>query len=361
MRPSHLLVWLLTVVLVCCACSPAGQPLAPAPVAPPVKVEPVTFPRDSGAHTNLMEWWYVTGHLHSELDRREYGFEFTIFQIYAQKEPSVYWLANFAITDVEGQGFSHQARFATVTPTPNVERLSLNVQGWAFSNEDGYDVIQARMAPGPGADPPFSVNLRLSDLKQPVLHHNGFIDFGPAGGSYYYSRPRVTVSGDLGRGEGQTEPVTGLAWMDHQWGDFVVVPSSGGWDWFSVQLDSGTELMLFILRNADGDALGVLGTRIEADGTASELPPGAVQIEATGEWTSPHTGANYPSGWRLHLSEPAMTLLVQPRLLDQELYFPGETDAMRAIAYWEGAVAVRLEDSDQQVGVGYVELTGYAR
>ena len=88
--------------------------------------------------------------------------------------------------------------------------------------------------------------------------------------------------------------------------------------------------------------------------------PGAVRAEALGSWTSPHTGAVYPSGWRLTLSDGG-TLDVSPVLRDQELYFPGfyqggQGSGVGAMAYWEGAVAI----TGNRSGMGYVELTGYA-
>jgi predicted secreted hydrolase len=145
--------------------------------------------------------------------------------------------------------------------------------------------------------------------------------------------------------------------MDHQWGNFVVA-SNGGWDWYSLQLDDNTELMLYVLRSASGETTGAYGSQVLADGSVRDLDPGAVQAIATGSWTSPHTGATYPSGWRIDAPGQNLHLAVTPRLQDQELYFPGLDAA--GLVYWEGAVDVHGEGSSPS-GVGYVELTGYAR
>ena len=141
--------------------------------------------------------------------------------------------------------------------------------------------------------------------------------------------------------------------MDHQWGNFVVA-SGGGWDWYSLQLDDRFELMLYVLRGVDGQTTGVYGTRVLADGTVADLQPGSVRAEAIGRWTSPHTGASYPSGWRLTLPN-GERLELTPQLLDQELYFPGSPSG-QTMSYWEGAVTV----TGDRTGQGYVELTGYA-
>ena len=111
--------------------------------------------------------------------------------------------------------------------------------------------------------------------------------------------------------------------------------------------------MLYVLRGNADDPTAVYGTQVLADGSTHDLLPGAVRAETIGQWTSPHTGAVYPSGWHLTLPDGA-TVNVKPVLADQELYFPGSSQG--SLAYWEGAVTV----SGDRSGVGYVELTGYA-
>jgi len=152
-------------------------------------------------------------------------------------------------------------------------------------------------------------------------------------------------------------PVSGVAWMDHQWGNFVV-GAVGGWDWYSVQLDDLTELMLYVLRAPTGETTAVYGTQVLADGSTLDLAADSVRAEATGSWTSPHTSGVYPSGWQLTLPG-GERLELRPQLQDQELYFPragGQGSGAGALAYWEGAVTV----TGDRTGVGYVELTGYA-
>jgi predicted secreted hydrolase len=341
----------LALVAVACArpVAPLPELAAPAPTAAP----PLALPRDANPHDALTEWWYYTGHLRSEAGDT-FGFEFTVFQARRQGAPSGY-LAHFAISDIGGQRFSHQARFVQVSATAP-SGFPLDVDGWTLGSEDGADLISAAMQPGPGADPPYRLQLRLVDQKPPAPHHGGYIEYGPAGGSYYYSRTRLSVSGELVQGE-RAIAVTGLAWMDHQWGNFVV-SSAAGWDWYSVQLDDRTELMLYVLRGPSGETSGVYGSQVLPDGTVRELEPGSVTARSTGSWLSPHTGGRYPSGWQLTLPD-GQRLELRPQLVDQELYFPGvggPAAGVGVMAYWEGAVTV----SGDRTGVGYVELTGYA-
>jgi predicted secreted hydrolase len=329
------------------ACTPSVAPLAPAPAVTPTPVPPaVSFPRDADPHDTLMEWWYYTGHLRSD-DGREFGFEFTIFQTRREGAPAGY-MAHFAISDIDGQRFSHQARFTQAEPQV---RLPLDVAGWSMAREGDVDVIEAQMLPGAGAQPAYSMQLRFTDEKPPALHHGGYIDMGPAGGSYYYSRTRLHVSGTLGVDGGAPMQVDGQGWMDHQWGNFVVA-GGGGWDWFSLQLDDDTDLMLYPIRGPDGSTTAAYGTLVQPDGAVRDLAPNEVQIETLNRWTSPHTGAHYPSGWRISLSD-GQQLTVMPRIVDQELYFP---DGVPSPVYWEGAVSIEGD----RTGLGYVELTGYA-
>lgn len=358
MRP-RLLTLVVIVGLVTLACAPSPQPLAPAPVPTPTAVPAVQFPRDAGAHDVLMEWWYYTGHLHagetgtSNGLGREYGFEFTVFQVRRAGAPTGY-LAHFAVTDVNGNVFSHEAHVQSGDPQTGFD---LDVQGWRLTQDSAGDTIEATMQAGPGAEQPYSLRLHMRDLKPPALHNGGYIDYGPPGGSYYYSRTRLAVSGELRAASGSALPVSGQAWMDHQWGNFVV--AGGGWDWYSLQLDDNTELMLYVLRSATGATTGVYGTQVLADGSVHELGPGAVVAEPTGHWTSPHTNATYPSGWRVSLPAGHLRLVLSPRLADQELYFPGRSDLTSNVPiYWEGAVSIVGEDGSPG-GQGYVELTGY--
>jgi predicted secreted hydrolase len=293
------------------------------------------FPRDALPHAALTEWWYVTGHLAST-DGRTYGFEFVIFQVVRQNQPTGY-LAHFAISDVNGNRFLHTAQFAqTASPATN---FPLSVGDWRLDHSDAGDTIDAAL-------PDYALHLALEDQKPPALHHGGYITYDPAGGSYYYSRTRLSVTGSL-----NGEAVLGIAWMDHQWGNFVI-PAQGGWDWYSLQLDDDTELMLYVLRSASGSTTAVYGSYVAADGSVTDLAADAVKAVATGSWTSPHTGGTYPSGWQLTLPDGSQ-LVLTPQLQDQELYFPGQQGVL---AYWEGAVSI----TGAHTGQGYVELTGYA-
>src|SRR5258708_29684322 len=179
------------------ACAGPLAPLPPAATPTPAGITPITFPRDLPAHNALTEWWYVTGHLRAE-DGRRLGFEFTIFQLRRENSPTGL-LAHFAVTDVDGKRFSHQARSVT---GPSQERFDFNVQGWRLSNDESADEIDAQMTAAPGAEQPYALQLRLVDEKPPALHHGGHLTYGDAGASDYYSRTRLAAGGRLRHASG---------------------------------------------------------------------------------------------------------------------------------------------------------------
>jgi predicted secreted hydrolase len=152
--------------------------------------------------------------------------------------------------------------------------------------------------------------------------------------------------------------VTGEAWMDHQWGNFLSF-GSGGWDWFSIQLNNNTEMMIYLIRDANGKIGATYAGLIGTNSNERLLPPGALRVGILNHWTSQVTGATYPSAWQIEINDPRLrtSLTLTPELQNQELVVYQSTGN----SYWEGAVTIRGQSAGTQVlGEGYVELTGYA-
>jgi predicted secreted hydrolase len=219
-----------------------------------------------------------------------------------------------------------------------------------MTGSDGHDHLVA-------ADPRgFGLDLSLSATKPAALHdRDGWIDFGPAGGSYYYSRTAMTAKGTLTL-DGRSLTVDGAAWFDHQWGDFISV-GGGGWDWFAVNLADGTDLSLSLVRDADGSYPLVYGTVVAPDGSVRHLDRDAFSVAVTDRWLSPTTGADYPAGWTIRIPGDDLTIDLRPSVAAQEL----DTRATTGVIYWEGSQIVRATRGGLALGgEGYVELTGYA-
>jgi len=304
----------------------------------------VTFPRDEAPHQDLTEWWYYTGHLEAE-DGRRWGFEMVTFQILRATLHPVY-VSHFAVTDQQCGQFQYAVHGSQGAQAQPAQGFALDVDGWAMSGLNGNDALRA------GLDG-YSVDLSLHTERPPVLHGGGLVTFGPAGDSYYYSRTRMDLTGTI-VDHGEAIPVRGLAWFDKQWGNFVVM--GGGWDWFSIQLDDGTDVMLNLIRDRDGIVHLAYGTWVEPTGSFHNLEGSQLDVSALSTWVSPNTGVTYPSGWRVSVRDPAVSLTVRPVVLDQEL----DTKASTGLVYWEGAQDVSGSLNGQPVtGRGYVELVGY--
>jgi predicted secreted hydrolase len=366
---------------------PAPEPSIAAPTDPPVAVAdplPVVLPRDDGPHDRLTEWWYYTGHLRGTAPdgaSREFGFEYVIFRAERGSFPTT-WASHLAITDETADRFVYGQRLAVgeavdrsprdADGTPRGFDLSLtgidpadestfDRPAWGMAGSDGRDQLSASLstaeAAAAGSPGGLGLALSLGQLKPPALHdRDGWIDFGPAGGSYYYSRTAMDASGTITL-DGQDLAVTGEAWFDHQWGDFISV-GGGGWDWFAVNLDDGTDLTLSLVRDADGSYPLIYGTVVDADGTTRHLDRSAFTVEVTDRWTSPASGADYPAAWTIDIpSEGDLIVQLRPTVAAQEL----DTRATTGVVYWEGSQVVGGTRAGERIGgEAYVELTGYA-
>jgi predicted secreted hydrolase len=383
-RRRRLLLAPLALLLAAC-----GGPILANPVPPEKPIErptpapsrlpdpqSVVIPRDDGPHDRLTEWWYFTGHLEAE-DGRTFGFEDVIFRAERGTFP-VTWASHLALTDETGGRFLVDQRAEI---GPQVDRSvpgagfdlairgqeslgvpDLDAEPWTMAGAGGVDRLRAlgTAAEGPGAGDlggtAFGLDLALDGSAYPVTLHDleGYIDFGPAGGSYYYSRPKMAAEGTVTIG-GETLPVTGTAWFDHQWGDFISV-GGGGWDWFAINLSDGVDLTLSLVRSADGSYPLIYGTLTRPDGSTEHLPREAFTVEVTDTWTSPSTDATYPAGWRITVPGEDLVVDLRPTVNDQEL----DTRATTGVVYWEGSQEVTATRARQPLtGEAYVELTGY--
>jgi len=333
---------------------PAGHTLpASATAATPTTLSPLKLPQDEAPHTDLIEWWYYTGHLHG-VDAtglaHDYGFELTFFQVKRGDVPPIY-VGHYAVTDLTRGQFHYDQRQlvepqAVLPDGTTTTGFDLAIGDWTMRGLIGHDQLAAGMSD-------YTIHLALDAQKPPALHNGGIISLGAAGTSYYYSRTHMAVSGSV-EDHGAAISVTGLAWMDHQWGNFLTVVGGSGWDWFSIQLDDGTDYMVAFIHDVSGKVIGTIGTEIDAQGQATAMLNVQLSEQVLDHWTSPATHITYPSGWRLAL--PGGSLTITPQLRDQELVTTQTTGNI----YWEGADTITGTLAGQQVtGQGYTELTGY--
>ena len=327
----------------------------------------IELPRDHGQHPEMkIEWWYFTGQLDSaEGERRRFGYQLTFFRIGALREPTLksawalrdVWMAHFAVTDEAGQRHWQADRLNRAGPGlagAAAEHLEVWNEDWSAQADAEAGGMRLR-----AEDRDFGVDLRLASDQIGLVRHGeaGFSQKGATEGnaSHYYSLTRLPTTGTVRVGDA-TWQVRGLTWMDHEYGSSFLEAGQTGWDWFSGQLDDGSGLMLFQLRQRQGPSQ-MAGTWIGADGSLTSLGAGDFVLQPDRVWKSPATEAEYPVVWRLQIPAQGVQLEVEPMLDAQEMT-PALTPGLH---YWEGAVFYRGQRNGVPLeGRGYLEMTGYS-
>jgi predicted secreted hydrolase len=367
MKPSRLLLILI-----------AGAALHAAPAQSPWRQAlpgwEYVFPRDHGFHAGFRtEWWYFTGHLQGE-DGSRFGYQLTFFRRGIRPpgaQPPVrsrfivedLKFAHFAVTDLRSKKFHFSQR---------VSRGAFGEAGFQPAVPDGASrlawiedwTLDWTPGGGPGgtwrfsaADEGVALALELRSAKPWVFHgENGVSQKAEGAGraSHYYSGTRLECTGTLRDGERESR-VRGLSWLDREWGSNQLTREQIGWNWFSMQFDDGTELMLYQMRLRDGGVdPNSSGTFVAADGAAIHLRRADYSLTPRRWWTSPATGGRYPVAWDFEV--PALDLrgTASTPLDAQEL-------VLNPVAYWEGLIDLRARrDAREITGEGYLEMTGYA-
>ena len=322
------------------------------------------FPADHGPHPDYRsEWWYFTGNVESAQGER-FGFQLTFFRFRISAErhqrrsawaPAQMYMAHFAVSDIAARrfhAFERYSRGALDLAGARAAPFRVWIEDWSASFRPGPGEFGTRLRAREGAT---GIELDFGPGEGLLLHGDeGYSrkNAEPGNASYYYSYPRMPVSGRLSTPRGDFE-VSGEGWFDREWSTSALGSDQVGWDWFALHLSDGSELMLYQLRRRDGSAdpfsYGVL---VEADGSVAKLSPSHFMIDVKKTWQSPDKKAIYPSEWRLRVPSGTLELDVEPLLEDQEW--------RHAFRYWEGAVSLRGRRGPRRVtGVGYAELTGY--
>ena len=346
------------------------------------------FPGDHGAHPGFKtEWWYYTGNLFTE-EGRQFGYQFTIFRNQLspsdadfarinQEEPVLMnpeeegardsewstnqlYLAHFAISDVSKKDHVFDERYSRGTAGlagASVDPYRIWLEDWEITRvkdskatDERFPVrIKAEMSDGTALD------VVLNPQKPLVLQgEEGYDKKGGEDGnaSYYISFTRMQTEGLLKK-EGESLAVSGLSWMDHEWSTSALDSGQTGWDWFSIQLSNGYELMYYQIRNVDPDlAPQTTGSLVTPNGQKRDLDQGEVRLEVLEYWASPHTGARYPVQWTLAIPSEELEMDVTTVFDDQEMTV--------SVQYYEGALRVSGKFRDEAIdGNGYIEMTGY--
>jgi predicted secreted hydrolase len=326
-----------------------------------------SFPRDHGAHPEFRtEWWYFTGNLRDGAGNR-YGYQLTFFRQGVRLKPANpgnpwslrdIYPAHFALTDVRNGSFRFAEQVTRSGPgLSGAATDGMNVWnlGWSARMKGGSIMLHARHEG-------MELSLELEPRKPLVLQgEKGLSRKGPGEGqaSYYYSFTDLVTKGTIKTPDTQMPvQVEGVSWLDQEFGSNVLSKDQIGWDWFSIHLSDGRDLMLFFLRKKDGTMeKESSGTLVDPDGKSRHLKLGEIRMQVLGTWKSAKSGGTYPSRWQISIPAAGIDLQLAPLVADQELITSGST----GVTYWEGAVEGTGESSGRPVTCeGYVEMTGYS-
>jgi predicted secreted hydrolase len=325
--------------------------------------QPLTFPRDHGAHLDTRtEWWYATGWAGTEA-APTHGLQITFFRsrtglaedLKSRFAARQLLFAHAAVTVLADGRHLHDQRIARWSGAPDAALGSVSLAGadvrlagWSLRDQGVAWACQIVASE-------FSLDLQLARTQPLLLQGDGgFSRKGPQEqqASHYYSEAQLAVGGTL-TVQGRPAPVAGRAWLDHEWSDEYLPPDAVGWDWIGFNLFDGSALMAFVLRRADGSATWAGGSFRPAGQPSRSFAPESVRFTPGRRWLSPSSGARYPVEWSVQT--PAGRFSVQALLDAQELDSRGSTGTI----YWEGLSALR-DEGGRRVGLGYLEMTGYA-
>ena len=342
------------------------------------------FPRDHASHPAFNnEWWYYTGHLQStnkNSRRRRFGYQLTFFRI--ALKPNLTgrkskWavrdviFVHFTVTDENNQKFYVMDRISrtalglagadsinSIKKNPKLPRIWLGDWTLRFSGKTGEQQIMRAAGHSNGIR--LAIDLQQRALKLPTIHGQNGVSQKAAGqgrASHYYSFTSLATHGTVQVGD-ERYTVTGQSWFDHEFGSNQLTKNQVGWDWFSLQLADGREIMLYNMRLRNG---GIdpysSGTLVERNGQARHLKLQNFRVQPLATWRSAQSGATYPARWRVTLPREGIHLEITPTVANQEL----NTKRSVGVNYWEGSVRIAGTQRGRALsGSGYVELTGYA-
>jgi predicted secreted hydrolase len=362
------------------AVAAGAGPSSPAPAAGFQAAPPDrrwSFPADWRAHPGFRnEWWYFTGTLEVVGEpARRLGYQLTFFRVGLVPAAPPFdsaWatadavMVHAAITDVAaGAHVFSEVLWRAAPLLGGFPAAPDPVLAWAQAapgtdgrwevrlDEAGRDRFRVHMRDDARG---MALDLALAAEKPPALQGpNGLSRKSAEEGyaSLYVSLTRLATSGVVELG-GRRLEVRGESWMDREIGSSQLAPDQVGWDWWSLRLADGRDLMLYVLRRADGSVSWRNATLVDRAGRVQLLAPGAWSARATGTWRSDASGATYPSGWQLEVPGEGLRLVVTPEVKSAE----NRSTLVPGLFYWEGPVTVS-DGSGAPAGAGYVELTGY--
>jgi len=355
---------------------------------------------DESSHPETpLEWWFFQGFYEGRVIEKKH-FMLSLFRQKIEKEPpkeetQVFYLLK-SITDSKDNSFHSVSQIhKDVLDNLRKDRKFLMLQGEAGNLDPvlfkAYmDEIKTFGPPSPikvNSDPvylkadPLSIEWADFSLKQgnqefllsfedpalkkliqikltpleKVIHLNDY-EVPSLESTFYNTYPRMKLSG-----KANSTPITGVAWMDHQWGDFNNWFLSKkkkkkylGWDWIGINLNDGSDIIITTHQDMEKNEIIERGVFYKPKDSDPKILENII-MNPTGFWKSPRTHALYPINWNICIPELEIELDFSPFLEEQEIPFFG---VIRAI--WEGAGQVKGFKKNTEIsGQARLELHGY--
>lgn len=181
----------------------------------------------------------------------------------------------------------------------------------------------------------------------PVLNYSG-IGLAKLLGDldHEYAFPTMRTVGTL-TAEGRTRRVSGVSWLDRQWGPVPVTDPSMRWTWMNIALSNGNQLAIWDILDNTAQQSWVTVQRPDGSYELAAVRP--LAASASEFWTSPVTHKVYPTRWRIDIPTLGARLRVVARPKGQEFHD----------GHVEATAAVTGTDNGRRVtGTTYVEMTG---
>ena len=305
-------------------------------------VRPVVLPRDQGAHPGFgEEWWYTSGTLNGA-NRRAYFWFATIWSADGAL------VARVNVVDLRANRIVLSHEYVSATPvTEGQTQFSVG----AFELGLRPSGTLGRWSVDALTDDGGRLELDLLPRQPYVLHgHDGIIQQGTGGLSAYYSAPRLAARGVLTL-KGKRVRVSGLGWLDHQWGNFGTSVGALKWNWFACQFRNGSDLMLYQflsrVNRPSGRQTGTLLTRggVVKQLTRFTITPMSPSIRPAG------ATATYPLAWRLRVPTNKIDITIHARARNQFItnqFVPNFWEAASEIT--TGAAGTCTVESSREVG-----------
>ncbi|MFT5656481.1 MAG: putative secreted hydrolase [Arenicella sp.] len=327
---------------------------------------PLIFPQDHFPHPDYrIEWWYMTANLKDQ-QGQDWGLQWTLFRQSLSPDGNLegwdsdqIWMAHAAVTTPDKHFFAQRFSRGGIDQA-GVNQLAGSKGFDAWIDDWRWQSASDRLFPSTlefnvGEH---KVSVELNSKDDWVLNGDaGFSQKSAQGqASYYYSQPNITVKGAV-KTKGKTIPLSGNAWLDREWSSQALAQNQKGWDWFSLHLDDGNKLMVYQLRHDTGNDW-ISGSWTSTDGEVIALGKNDIELNSSSErqiTTKDSTSITLPLDWTISVSSSKLSALNRS-LTIKPLY--DEQWLSTSFPYWEGVVLVS-DDKGQNIGKGYMELTGY--